>query len=127
MTRPSCSSWVNGWAFDPSIPALTREAAPPLSTSGRVAVERVIGVYGFDATDVLPMPEFPGFPLGDGGVQTNASGQESLITRSLPLLQTPGLPLFLMEQAIQMRQASMPVFVGEAARLCRSVLRHTLR
>jgi hypothetical protein len=73
------------------------------------------------------MPVFPGFPQGDGGVQTNAFGQESLKTWSVPLLQVPGLPLFLMEQAIQMRQASMPVCVGEAAKLCRGILRHTLR
>jgi hypothetical protein len=72
------------------------------------------------------MPEFPGFSQGDGGVQTNAFGQESQKTRSVPLLQVPGLPLFFMEQAIQMRQASMPVFVGESAELCCGVLRHTL-
>jgi hypothetical protein len=77
--------------------------------------------------DVIRMPEFPGFPRGDEGVQANAFGQESQTTCSAPLLQVPGSPLFLMEQAIQMRQASMPVFVVEVARLCRSGLRHTLR
>jgi hypothetical protein len=58
---------------------------------------------------------------------SSASGQEALKIWNVPLLQVPGLPLFLMEQVIQMRYASMPVSVGEAAKLCRSVLRSTLR
>jgi hypothetical protein len=73
------------------------------------------------------MPGFPGFPQSDWGVQTNAFGQESLKTWSLLLLQVPGLPLFLMEQAIQMRQASTPGFMSEAAKFCRDIFRHALR